>query len=251
MYRRLSSLRQGSIASSEGGKDNLTREADKRSARDAMLARIREHLAASPPARSHHHQPAQREDGPVSKPRVEIGLIDLFRDALKAVNGNCTIVADETAAAASLKELIELNKLRRIAISDSPLVDRLMRQIGGDAEVLSNAASEALFDCDAGITSAQWAIAETGTLVLESKSERHRLVSLVPPMHIAIVEADRIRRTMSETLAAVSTADELSRTVTFITGPSRTSDIELTLAIGVHGPGKLHVIVIEDVKQTV
>ena len=50
-----------------------------------------------------------------------------------------------------------------------------------------------LFECDGGITSAQWAIAETGTLVLESKGERHRLVSLVPPVHIAVVEAGRIR----------------------------------------------------------
>jgi L-lactate dehydrogenase complex protein LldG len=81
--------------------------------------------------------------------------------------------------------------------------------------------------------------------VLESQRERHRLVSLVPPVHLAIVEAGRIRRTMAEVLAAVNQPGELSRTVTFITGPSRTSDIELTLAIGVHGPGQLHVIVID------
>jgi L-lactate utilization protein LutC len=109
---------------------------------------------------------------------------------------------------------------------------------------------EALFNATA-VLPAQWAIAETGTLVLETKSERHRLVSLVPAMHIAILAAGRILRTMSEALEAVSTTGELSRTVTFITGPSRTSDIELTLAIGVHGPARLHVIVIEDVKQTV
>lgn len=216
-----------------------------------MLARIREHLAASPPADDHHFQSAQHEVGQVRGPSAEISVIDLFRERLEAVNGNCTIVADEAEAASNLRQVIELNKLQRVAVSDSPVVDRLMRQIDGTAEVLSNAELEALFNCDGGITSAQWAIAETGTLVLESKSERHRLVSLVPPMHIAIVEAGRIRRTMPEALEAVSTAGELSRTVTFITGPSRTSDIELTLAIGVHGPAKLHVIVIDDVKQTV
>lgn len=216
-----------------------------------MLARIREHLAASPPAGHQHPPPALREDGPASEPRAEITLIDLFRESLEAVKGNCTVVADEAAAATNLKQLIELNKLRRIAVSDSPIVARLMRLIESSADVLPDPEPETLFDCDAGITSAQWAIAETGTLVLESKSERHRLVSLVPPLHIAIVAAGQIRRTMAEVLEAVSTADELSRTVTFITGPSRTSDIELTLAIGVHGPAKLHVIVIDDVKQTV
>lgn len=217
-----------------------------------MLARIREHLDASPPvAEGHHKAFAPAEAGKAVEHLAASQLSDLFREALEAVNGNCTIVADEAAAVVSLKQLIEPNKLQRIAVSDSPIVDRLMRQVDGKTEVLSNVETSVLFDCDAGVTSAQWAIAETGTLVLESKSERNRLVSLIPPMHIAIVEAGRIRRTMSEALEAVSKASELSRTVTFITGPSRTSDIELTLAIGVHGPGKLHVIVIDNVKQTI
>ena len=221
-----------------------------------MLARIREHLTASAPFDRVHREAHQKHEAGESFPVVEhstsYSLIDLFRQALESVNGNCTIVADEAAAASSLKQVIELNKLQRIAVSDSPIVGRLMQRVEGcTSEVLSNAEPDALFDCDGGITGAQWAIAETGTLVLETKSERHRLVSLVPAMHIAIVAAGRILGTMSEALAAVSTAGELSRTVTFITGPSRTSDIELTLAIGVHGPARLHVIVIDDVKQTV
>jgi L-lactate dehydrogenase complex protein LldG len=219
-----------------------------------MLARIREHLAASAPFDRVHQEAQEKHEAGQSFQVIghstSDSLIDLFRQALEAVNGNCTIVKDEAEAAVSLKQVIELNQLHRIAVSDSPIVGRLMRQVAGTAEVLANAEPEALFNCDGGITSAQWAIAETGTLVLETKSERHRLVSLVPAMHVAIVAAGRILGTMSEALAAVSAAGELSRTVTFITGPSRTSDIELTLAIGVHGPARLHVIVIEDVKQT-
>jgi L-lactate utilization protein LutC len=220
-----------------------------------MLARIREHLAASAPFDRVHREAHEKHGAgqtlQVTERPTSYSLIDLFRQALEAVNGSCMIVADEAAAASNLKQVIELNNLQRIAVSDSPVVGRLMQQVACDAEVLSNAEPEALFNCDGGITSAQWAIAETGTLVLEAKSERHRLVSLVPAMHIAILAASRILGTMSEALATVSTAGELSRTVTFITGPSRTSDIELTLAIGVHGPARLHVIVIEDVKQTV
>jgi len=214
-----------------------------------MLARIREHLAESAPFdRVHQASLAQHGVGPASgqvvEPSTSKGLIDLFRESLEAVNGSCTIVADEAAAASSLRRVIELNHLQRIALSDSPVVGRLMQQVECDAELLANAEPEALFNCDGGITSVQWAIAETGTLVLETKSERHRLVSLVPAMHIAILAAGRILGTMSQALEAVSTKGELSRTVTFITGPSRTSDIELTLAIGVHGPARLHVIVI-------
>ena len=85
---------------------------------------------------------------------------------------------------------------------------------------------------------------ETGTLVLESDRESHRLTSLVPPVHLCVLRAENIRQTLGEILEV--TSRDLSRTVTFITGASRTSDIELTLAIGVHGPGELHVIVIAD-----
>jgi L-lactate dehydrogenase complex protein LldG len=79
--------------------------------------------------------------------------------------------------------------------------------------------------------------------VLDSAAERHRLVSLVPPVHIAIISASKIRETLGEVLALLRSAGEISPAVTFITGPSRTADIELTLAIGVHGPQELYVIV--------
>jgi len=207
-----------------------------------MLAEIREHLAASAGI---DHEVSAPVTATAANDAPAVNLVELFRDALEAVNGQCIVVRTGAEAAANLQQLIEQYEAERIAVSDSPLVHGLLQQISCDAQVLQNAAPSELFDCDAGITSAQWAIAETGTLVLESHRERHRLVSLVPPVHLAIVESSRIRRTMSEVLAAVNQPGELSRTVTFITGPSRTSDIELTLAIGVHGPGQLHVIVID------
>jgi L-lactate dehydrogenase complex protein LldG len=114
------------------------------------------------------------------------------------------------------------------------------------AEVLEHAAAESLFDCDLGVTGAQWGVAETGTLVLESDAERHRLASLVPSAHVAVVQSRDIRHTLGEVLRAINERGEggLSRAITFITGPSRTSDIELTLAIGVHGPAELYVVII-------
>jgi L-lactate dehydrogenase complex protein LldG len=67
----------------------------------------------------------------------------------------------------------------------------------------------------------------------------------VPPVHIAIVEANQIYQTLAEALTVLRQKEEVSSIVTFITGPSRTADIELTLAIGVHGPQELYVIVNE------
>ena len=116
-------------------------------------------------------------------------------------------------------------------------------------ELLLDAPKDALFDVDVGISGAQWGIAETGTLVLESARERHRFVSLIPRVHIALLRADHLRGTLGEALSLVRDGDAegtvSSAAVTLVTGPSRTSDIELTLAIGVHGPQELHVILME------
>ena len=65
----------------------------------------------------------------------------------------------------------------------------------------------------------------------------------MPPVHIAIVDASKIRATLGEALLLLRVGKEVSPAVTFVTGPSRTADIELTLAIGVHGPQELYVIV--------
>jgi L-lactate dehydrogenase complex protein LldG len=221
--------------------------------RREMLTAIREQLTASAAfdaVRDEHgaHQAvANREDriAPLESPGVS--LTRWFCDSLAEVSGQYVLARDETEAAAAVQRIIERQNLRRVAVSDSTLVLRVMGGVEHTAELLEAASPAELFNCDAGITSAQWGIAETGTLVLESARERHRLASLVPPLHIAIIDAGRIRPTMAEVLDTINQdgPDNLSRTVTFITGPSRTSDIELTLAIGVHGPAELHVIVID------
>jgi L-lactate dehydrogenase complex protein LldG len=106
-----------------------------------------------------------------------------------------------------------------------------------------------LSKCDVGITCVDYAIADTGTLSLSS-DERHALVtSLVPPVHIAVLRRRQIYGTLAEVIDRLNTEHmgrvDPSRSATFITGPSRTSDVELTLSIGVHGPAELHVILFE------
>ncbi|MEP6635641.1 MAG: lactate utilization protein [Acidobacteriota bacterium] len=222
--------------------------------RRSMLTAIRQQLAASAPfdaVRNEHHteQDVRPQSSQASVAvREQVGsLVERFRQALEAVSGHCVVVRNENEAAEAIQQIIQQTEARRIAISNSPLAQKVIAGVQLDAVLLENAVPPALFDCDAGITSAQWAIAETGTLVLESDQERHRLSSLVPLVHVALIESGRIRQTLGEVLQALSAKgqDGLSKTVTFITGPSRTSDIELTLAIGVHGPGELYVIVLE------
>jgi len=225
-------------------------------ARDTILASIRESLAASSPFDALHreHQKdksAQKVNDIPGNVTIEPdvnALAEIFRENLESVGGHCTVVGNELAAVRAIEEIVANSGARRIAKSDSYVVQNLASSITSTVEIMTQASAAQLFNCDVGITSAQYAIAETGTLVLESERERNRLASLVPPIHICILNARDIRQKMIDVLDALQKngRENLSRAVTFITGPSRTSDIELTLAIGVHGPGELDVIVINN-----
>ena len=105
-----------------------------------------------------------------------------------------------------------------------------------------DAGRDELFAADLGVTTAQWAIAETGTLVLDMAQERHRLASLLVPVHVCLLPRARILANLGEALKTLGRP--LPPTVTLITGPSRTADIELQLVVGVHGPRELHVVVV-------
>jgi L-lactate dehydrogenase complex protein LldG len=199
------------------------------SSRETILGSIRSHLAASPPCDPPVFQAMASGEIPTTTP-----LVETFKQSLEAVNGHCVVVQTEEEVTRFLRNFGE-----RIAISDAPVLSRLMP----DAEVAPN--SSEIFQFDVGISTAQAGIAETGTLVLDSARERHRFVSLVPPVHIAIIDAASIFQTLGETLAFIHQANDVNPAVTFITGPSRTADIELTLAIGVHGPQELYVIINE------
>lgn len=98
-------------------------------------------------------------------------------------------------------------------------------------------------DADIGITAADALIAESGTLLLRSHA-RARTVSLLPPVHVAIVGRELLVADLGTALARVRSVDEPDSCLTLITGPSRTSDIEKKLVVGVHGPCALHVVLL-------
>jgi len=214
-----------------------------------ILASIRTHLAASAEFdRLHAEHRHGNGDALIEPPGLDLSpqeITDLFRTNLESVAGIFVGVPSIAAAAAAVQEIVDAIGPSNIALSDLPEVLAIADKLVTTAKVLNKASAEELFDCQIGITCAQWAIAETGTLVLESAREYNRLNSLVPERHICIIDAGNIKATMGEVLSVVS--QQLSPTVTFITGPSRTSDIELTLAIGVHGPGELYAIVVEKI----
>jgi L-lactate utilization protein LutC len=95
-----------------------------------------------------------------------------------------------------------------------------------------------------GITSADYCLADTGSLVMIAGPEEARLISLLPPAHVAVVSRDRMLSGLDELLTTVPLPAARSSSMVLITGPSRTADIEQILVRGVHGPGEIHVVIL-------
>ena len=99
---------------------------------------------------------------------------------------------------------------------------------------------------DIGLSTAEWAIAETGTLVLEGGPGKGRTVTLLPPTYVALMPVERILRTVPEAIEKYAgEARGLPANVCFHTGPSRSGDIEMSLFVGMHGPGDVHVVLVD------
>ena len=102
-----------------------------------------------------------------------------------------------------------------------------------------------LFDeIDAGLTTARSAIAETGTLILWPDAAEPRLMSLVPPVHFVLLDAAKIHADLSSAMRAERWADGLPTNALLVSGPSKTADIQQTLAYGAHGPRELIVLLV-------
>lgn len=102
---------------------------------------------------------------------------------------------------------------------------------------------ERLFGVDAAITTAKGAIADAGALILWPNENEPRLMSLVPPIHFAVLNADTICHNLSEAMEKENWHEKMPTNALLISGPSKTADIELTLAFGVHGPKELVVLI--------
>jgi L-lactate dehydrogenase complex protein LldG len=94
----------------------------------------------------------------------------------------------------------------------------------------------------AGVSNALYGLADTGSVVLAASPEEPRGRSLLPDVHVTLLDEDRILPGLDELFAALG--DDLPSALAIVTGPSRSADIEQKLAVGVHGPGEVHVVLL-------
>jgi L-lactate utilization protein LutC len=213
-------------------------------ARAEILGKIRDQLARTRLPAALERPPATPfPEGPPGERAAR------FQTILRQVGGRVERVPDLAAAASYVRELLAEVGASRLLVSDAPEARALAARLpAGVVRLAPDAPRAELLAAHAGLSSAQWGVAETGTLVLESARERHRLASLLPPVHVALLRESRLLGTLGEALERIRapSGPPGSRTITLITGPSRTADIELELVVGVHGPKALHVLLLED-----
>jgi L-lactate dehydrogenase complex protein LldG len=213
------------------------------SARERMLALIRERQGkrAAPAAAdieavrsylaAHSRNPAPRHDGaPLAR----------FQDRALALASTIDTATDMAEVPARIATYLKAGALPLRAVCWRELLELDWRTSGIEVE-----ARAARGDDLVGITGASCAVAETGTLVALSGSDTPPSVSLLPETHIAVMNVARIVHTMEDAWQLMrAELGELPRAVNFISGPSRTADIEQTVTLGAHGPYRVHIVLV-------
>jgi L-lactate dehydrogenase complex protein LldG len=213
------------------------------SARDRIIARIRSARRSqgepSPVVRSAvERYLAQHPQGP--RPRSDWDPLARFRERATSLSSTVEVVGRMDQVPGAVAQYLAGSGLPREAVCWPGLAGL---DWGGAG--LAVEARPARGDDLVGITGAFCAIAETGTLMLLSGPETPAAASLLPETHVAVVPAGRIVRAMEDGWAlARAERTKLPRAVNFVSGPSRTADIEQTINLGAHGPYRVHILIV-------
>jgi L-lactate dehydrogenase complex protein LldG len=212
-------------------------------ARERILAEIRKRQGRGGPL-----SPAERERidtylrrhprGPLRAPAAD--AIAAFRERAEASSSTTDRVATLGEAPVAVAKYLDAHQLPR-----SGSVWPLLAGVDWRAAGLALEARAANGDDAIGVTGVFSAIAETGTLMLCSGVETPATVSLLPETHVALVPVERIVPFMEDAWdLARAELGQLPRAVNFVSGPSRTADIEQTIVLGAHGPYRVHIVLV-------
>ena len=239
--------------------------------KDDFLAHVRRSLGrpeTGEPATPYHRLEEKLADlearAASTRQRLEenrLELADRFADTARLRNWNLFRTADPEEAIGYIVELCQRLDAAQVARSDQPVfanltIDPALNGAGiRSVTVAQDEASSRqqlrtqIVGSAVGITGADYAVAETGSVVILPRKGLSRLVSLVPPVHVAIVRLEELVETLDDVflfrrLEYHRNGGEMGSYLNFITGPSRTADIEMKLVVGVHGPREVHLVLL-------
>jgi L-lactate dehydrogenase complex protein LldG len=156
----------------------------------------------------------------------------------------------------AVRQALDQRGCSRVAIgAASPLQPRLDEALRGLAtrrfdQPLEQWKAELFDTIDAGVTSTEAGIADTGTLVLRPGPHEPRTLSLVPSVHVAVLLASRLHASLPAAMRALAPEAEMPTNLLLVTGPSKTADIQQVLAYGAHGPRELVIVLVDDLDAT-
>jgi len=178
-----------------------------------------------------------------------------FTAAFKKVGGHVKVAVNESEVSAEILRICAAENAQKIMLWNHPgltVMKPLLSQ-ASSLEILWNQEDltkpeliESMENVKIGITWTDYAVAETGSLVLLSAPGKSRSVSLLPDVHIAVLPINKLYATRVEVFKLLVPRMSQTRSVTLISGPSKTGDIDGKLNVGVHGPKKVYVIIKED-----
>ncbi|MCX7180428.1 MAG: lactate utilization protein C [Proteobacteria bacterium] len=217
------------------------------SSRENILGRVRSKLGRTETNASHGRAAidvylAMRAQGP--RPLIEEALLSRFRAKSELLSSSIEIVAVSPEVPQAVARYLAAHQLAPQAVCWPELARLPWHEAGIRVEPRAATGSDLL-----GITGCFCALAETGTLVLCSGADTAATTSLLPETHIAIVPASRIVLGMEEVWSLIRSelgeSRPLPRAINFISGPSRTGDIEQTIVLGAHGPYRVHIVIVQ------
>jgi L-lactate utilization protein LutC len=220
------------------------------SGRDAFLQRVRQAVSQGQRAGA---APPLPDRGTVGYQGAGADPVQRFCDELTAAGGYPHVVPDADTARSWITDLLLSRGSRRVLLGRGKWLDGLdlagtLPGQGVTVDVVDDlprqGTRDIFFAADVGISGVEHLIAETGTVVMASRLQDPRSLSLLPPVHIAVAHRQQLLPDLFDLFSRYGADSALPSCLSLITGPSKTGDIELKLVTGVHGPGELHVLLL-------
>jgi len=162
--------------------------------------------------------------------------VTCFKNELETISGQCILCDTEAELYAKLKTFVEQKEIPYIFCRDTYISSQLNQY-----NIKTSGAEKDFELMSVGITGCEFLVARTGSVLVSSASESGRQMTVFPPIHIVLAHISQLVDYPEDALIAIQDkyGDTLPSTISTITGPSRTADIEKTLVLGAHGPKEL------------
>ncbi|MEO0040432.1 MAG: hypothetical protein RIS38_1380 [Verrucomicrobiota bacterium] len=222
-------------------------------ARSEIFARIREALKVKAPKPHLKGEAAAGKTSAVAKPWLPEGgetaeaSLTILAEQLAKLKAVLIRVPDQAAASRALAELSQAKAWKKVAYHGAPLARTAVAGLGCVTwEADASFDKQGLEGCDAGVTTCEAIVAQLGAILVSSATSGGRALSILPHVHVVVADVGQVVPDLGAALALTQArhGDTMPSMLSFITGPSRTGDIERILVLGAHGPKELYLILI-------